>query len=281
MANEGKVRITQTSSPPTYCRRYNGAGYDDYDAELDDLSGAGTDLWGAANHILYWGYSAKQYSLGARILTAPVTGALTWEYSTGAAAWTAFTPFYDGTNSLTDTGFMAWSNPPAATAWASHTHTGALPDAYWIRASIASHTTTGVFLNFLRTINVLNEPLTLKPTFPPLNVTDINQALQSRDLVYAGPNALTLRCVYKAVRDANGNGMPMLNLLHYWHANRSTLYIEDLAQNSTTNLVSEGLYKNYTGRLDAIEGDVHSPHKMHTSGFTLRFVLSASTAVME
>lgn len=278
------VRITQTDGAPDYCRRDNGVGFDDYDSDIGDLSGAGNPLWGGAAHVMYFGADAKFMSMGLRLVSAPSIGAITWEYSDGAAGWVAFNgsnPFHDSTSDFTVDGFMAWQDPPGASAWGKNTVDGT--EAYWIRASIGGHTGTGNFLNFLRN-QTLQGPLRLAAQIPAGNVfRDISDDLQSADVAYTGPTTLTISCKLKAtIHPTTLKGGPNLALLHYWWQNRAALFIEDLAQSTAPpDLDCESYWKDYTGRLSKGAGDHIAPFKMSSSGYELHFMISAVTAVLE
>ena len=275
------VRITQTNGAPDYCRRYNGATYDDYDAHVADLTGAGQAMWAGTSHIMYWGWDAKPGSMGLRLVSAPVVAGLKFEYSDGAAGWPDFdgdNPFHDNTSSLTVDGFMAWEAKPGANVWALETVDG--QSAYWLRASITGHTTTGMFLNFLRN-QTLQGPLQLIPDIPGNIFRDINDAVQDRDVAYTGPTKLTIRCeLISTIHPTAGKGMPNLTLLLYWWQQRSDLYVEDLAQSTVPDLDCESYWKNYTGKLGRGPGEKAAPYKMGIGGYEINFLISASTAVM-
>jgi hypothetical protein len=256
---------------------------DDYDANVNAVTGTGTSLWSGAADVMYWGNATKWESMGFRVgNVVPVVGAITWEYSDGAAGWTAFdanNPFQDSTDSLTQDGFLAWQDPPSAgNAWGTNTVDG--QSAYWVRASIASHTTTGKFINFLRNMT-LQPPIKLITQMAQgRTYSDINGTLRDRDIAYTGPTGLTLQCKPKGTADNDSEGMPNMTLLHYWSEERAALYIEDLAQTTVPDLSADALYKNYTGRLVSVPGQTLSPRKMSPAGYDLQFHISAATAIL-
>lgn len=277
------VRITQTNGTPDYCRRYNGATYDDYDSHVADLSGAGNAMWAGSSHIMYWGWDTKPGSMGLRLVSAPAVAGLKFEYSDGGAGWPDFdgdNPFWDGTTDMTVDGYMAWESKPGASVWAAETVDG--QSAYWLRASITGHTTTGMFLNFCRNLT-LQGPLELKANIPPNVFKDINDVHQNKDVAYTGPTELTLACKNKATIQttlAAPKGMPGLTLLLYWWENLGRLYIEDLAQATVPDLTCESYWKNYTGVLTRGPGDKAAPFKMMPGGYEIYFSISAATAVL-
>lgn len=285
MADENKARITQIDGYPEYCRRYNGATYDDYDDEVHAYDGTEADLWGGAAHILYWGSASKFKSMGFRVgSVVPDVGTITWQYSSGASGWTAFdgnNPFHNSTDGLTQDGYLAWQDPPASgTAWAAHTHSGALPSAYWVRASIASHTTTGKFYHFLRNV-LLKPPVKLKPVLPAGRMFyDLASEQRKTDLAYDGPTRLLLHCEQIATVDGDADTMPNLTLLWYWFDDRSQLFIEDLAQSTIPNLTTGAFYKDYTARFANVPGEMESPYKMlPDGGYELAFTVNACTRI--
>jgi len=284
MADAQKARLTQTDDYPTYCRRDSGgSSMDDYDSNVNDLTGTGTDLWSADSDVMYWGSASKFESMGFRVGdTVAVVGAITWEYSDGAAGWTAFdgnNPFQDSTDSLVQDGLLAWQDPPnAGNAWGLNTVDG--QSAYWIRASIATHTTTGNFINFLRNLT-LQPPIKLIPQMARnRSYADINAELRDRDLAYVGPTQLSIQCRPKATADNLDEGMPNMTLLHYWLRERGDLFIEDLAQTTVPDLSSDAFYKDYTGRLIMVPGETESPRKMSPAGYSLEFSISAATPIL-
>jgi len=281
-----EVRITQTDDYPEYCRRDSGGSVaDDYDSDVNDLTGAGNALWSADSDIMYLGWDAIPGTFGYRVGdTAPVVGAITWAYSNGAAGWTAFNgsnPFHDSTNGFTADGYVAVQNPPGASAWGKDTIDGT--DAYWIKLTIASYTTTGKFLNWLRNMTLQNR-LDVKPTLASnRQYKDTGGTLRKRDIVNTGVTALSVRCQTRATGDnqSTPQGQPNLSLLWYWWENQSTLYIEDLAVSTVPDLDIDAYFKDYTGWLASIPGDVESPSKMKLgNGYELAFDIQSSTAIL-
>jgi len=285
---KGQARVTQIDTFTTqafdgatpYCYRFNGAAYSDLSASMQRLTGVGVAMWGADTNVMYWGNDTAAFSsIGFRLAVACDVGAITWEYSTGASGWTAFTPVFEGTNNFENDGMVVWSNPPAATAWTSHTHSAALPDAYWIRASIASWSApSGEFISFLRNCT-LQEPVHLEVKLPDGIVLDVNHVTRLADLASTNPTELILKLTQRASVDGYAaNGMPNLQLLWYWASNRAKLFVEDLATTAAFDVEQDGYWSDYTGRLLPSFSHMLSPAKMPAaSGYDLNMLLDSAT----
>lgn len=147
-----------TIADPTGARmqKYNvasgavgGAVADDGGAETDETTEANEDTADdmtllpaapALNDAYYFGFSGPFNAVQLDISTvAEAVGffAITWEYSTGADAWTALSGVTDGTNKYQNAGVntIDWTIPDD---WATD-EVGAIADLYWVRGRLTDN----------------------------------------------------------------------------------------------------------------------------------------------
>ncbi len=266
-----EVRVTEQAGDFDYCRRYNGATYDDYDDEMATKAGTPKAFWADSSDYIYIGADAAFYSFGVRLHTAGSYGAITWEFYHLSNGWTAFTPFHDSTSDFSQNGWLAWGT---LTGWNPTLVDGV--NAYWIRGKPASITTTAQVYSLLRNVT-LSAPLRLN--LQDANISkyyrDINGTLQKADIAYTGPTSATIVCRQTALK------MDDLNLLRYFNHNRVKLYIEDLAQTATPNPDADAFYKEYEGYIIDCAPGVASPAKMDPNTYEITFAIDAATEIIQ
>jgi len=280
--NPGRARLTEIGTGyPEFCRRDNAVDFDDYDAEVHAYDGTTANLWGADTHVMYWGSASKFESMGIRIASAPSIGAITWEYSDGAAGWVAFdgdNPLYDGSQAFLNDGMVIWEDPPGLSAWGENTVDS--QEAYWIRASIASHAGTGTFYNFLHNMT-LREPVKVQYAELPVGMAaDVNSNLIKLDLAYTGITGLNLGGWAKTLIHEDGKGYPNVWRLWYWRRHRREIYFEDLALDSPVDPTVNAIWKNATGRIVHISPELSSPYKMMPRNWALAMHIEDCTEIV-
>jgi len=269
----GELTLTEYTWQLSYCRRYNGTDYDDYDSEAGsyDRSGAGTLMWEDTDDYMYWGHSSAFLSLGFFKHTSGDYGALTWEYYTTGSGWTSFTPFHDSTSGFSRNGYIAWE-AQSVPSWAATTVDGT--NAYWVRASVASVATAAKFYSFLRNLT-LSPPLRLMPSSDLERFSfDISGGIVANDIAYTGPNRLSVQCFQPSI------GMANIGLLYQWWHDRTKLYIDDEATSTTPDPDTDAYFKQYVGYLTEIRGEVESPSKMAPQEYSLEFAIQSVSTMM-
>jgi len=271
MAND-QVKITELSPTLEYCRRYNGATYDDYDAEALSVEGTPQTMWGGATHVMYWGADSKFYGIGFDRDTAGAYGAITWEYwDSGTSSWQTLTPFHESTDGFTQNGYIAWAEPGGT--WAATTVDG--QSAYWVRASVIRVTTAATFYSMLRN-------LTLDPAFlvrPELErdrfTVDINGTIRKTDLAQEGPIHLKIKCHQPSLTYDD------IVLLQGFYHHRSKLFVEDLAQTATPDPDQDAFYSDYTCYIRLNDGKILSPGKMEPDTYEIDFQVESANLILE
>jgi len=271
-----EITLTEQTGQFLYCRRYNGATYDNYDTEALTRVGTQQDMMADTSDFMYWGAAAAFQKIGFRMHTAGDYGALTWEYWSGAG-WSTFTPILDDTNGFENHGYVAWGT---LANWAANTEDG--QSAFWIRISAASVSTTAKFYSFLLNVT-LHPPLGLPvPANPDLFHRDINGTLYASDVTYTGPYTISVECTFKALNtDSSGSELETLNLLAWLIRNKVKLDIIDEAQTATPDPQLDSFYKSYAGYLTGMTPTAWPAYgKMRPGEFTLEFQIDTATAMM-
>ena len=252
-----------------YCRRYNGATYDDYDAEMKTFLGTQRPFWADNADIIYIGADAAFYSIGMYLHTAGSYTGMQWQYWSGAA-WSNFTPFHDSSASFSADGYMAWG---ALSGWASTTVDGQA--GYWIRASVTAVTTAAQVYSLLRHV-VLLPPVVFQSTRDGAArfYIDVNGALQLSDCAYKGPTALTVRCRQVALH------MDDLNLLHLLDESECKVTVIDLAQTATPDPDLDSYFSAYGGYIVRCAEAVVAASKMEPDTYEIEFAIESVTEIL-
>lgn len=274
MSANDRYRVTQITAPATYCRRYNGATYDDYDSEAWSIAGTGQFMHQDTADVMYWGHSAAFYRLGFKAHTAGSYGARTWEYWNGSA-WTAFTPVYEGTSGFSTHGYWCWDT---LSGWAATTVDSV--SAYWIRCSVASVTTAAKFYNFLPQV-MFQAPIILELD-PPVSLyyRDVNGTNRPRDVPYTGPQGGGFNCRLPSLKTATTFGWENMVLFWWWRDNRKELKLEDLRVTSPVDPTQDAVYKSFTGYLDETPPRVASPAGQDADSYRVHFTFHSAEALL-
>lgn len=98
---DNQIQIIQTEDPADYCRRFNGATFDDYDSTLfDHTNTVEKELWADNQDFVYVGKDTTFFSVGFMVGTVPVGyGTFLFEYA--ASGSYSITGVNQGTKTFT------------------------------------------------------------------------------------------------------------------------------------------------------------------------------------
>jgi hypothetical protein len=252
------------------CFRYNGSSYDNWSADAATVLGTARALWEDTGDVVYFGSTTAAWDLlGVYLSTAGEYGAFTWEYWDGAA-WTAFTPQYEGTAGFSQHGYLKLGVPDD---WASTSVNSTA--GYWVRASVASVTTAAEMYNLLLNVT-LDAPLVLDPGEElDAFVFDINGALLLRDIATTRPLKLSAELTRRALP------LESLSLLRYVKTQRYRVNVFDWAQSTPVDLTDDSYYSQYSGYITKLDGFTSARSKMKLgNGYQLELAIDSATGVL-
>lgn len=184
--------------------------------------------------------------------------------------WAPLTAVHNSTVGFTVSGYVAWVIPGT---WGLSTVDSV--SAYWIKAKVATYTTTAVAYNLLRSVT-LNAPLHMLPTrATPAIGRDINGDTFRRDIPQQGTDRLTIDCTQIAA------SMASVHELWDWSHYRTRLYIQSGAHTVPigTGAWSTDAYAHaYKGRIVTMPPGISTPHAMDTN---LRYQLEIEVDEIE
>ena len=194
--------------------------------------------------------------------------------------WAPLTAVGNTTAGFTQSGFIAFVIP---SDWGLN-KLGAIDNgtggtsAYWIKANVATYTTTAKAYHLLRNVT-LQAPLIVEPRWNEGVSPDFNGANRLMDKTYLGPPRATIDCTQLAT-GPQAVAMPNLTILWDMLNYRCRLVLSDLAYTSpigTSAFSTDSYVYEYRGHLVGI-GPM-SPSKMHCHEYTLEFMLDAISTI--